>query len=193
MQQQQHALVFLYTACFGEAGRYRVPDGCFVICNAAWRQAGRQGFPLWVQVSMRSYCRQDLPALDLGLKARFAAGLMKTSPSMVFGIIMSLYSGVLQKEKMGVGGSISFLIGASGESPAWCKDLSNPEGMTSDTSLIQKLMTVLCTLRQLSVCINIHTTKSSPSSLKSDVCLGLQLPGLRGMTMSGSFTRKRKR
>ena len=66
----------------------------------------------------KAECIEDSPALDLGLNARLAAGLTKTSPSMVFGIIMSLYSGVLQKEKMGVGGLTSFLIGASGESPA---------------------------------------------------------------------------
>ena len=97
------------------------------------REDLHSGFP----INLRLKCREVLPALDLGLKARFAAGLMKTSPSMVFGIIMSLYSGVLQKEKMGVGGSMSFFIGASGESPAWCMHLSDTESMISITNAMQ--------------------------------------------------------
>lgn len=57
---------------------------------------------------------RGMPARDLRRKARLSLGRTNTSPSIVLGIMMSLYSGVLQKLNMGVGGTTSFFIGASG-------------------------------------------------------------------------------
>jgi hypothetical protein len=68
---------------------------------------------------MSNLCKQGgSPALDFGLKARFSGARRNTSPSMVLGSMMSLKLDSLQKEKMGVGGSISSLRGANGSSPA---------------------------------------------------------------------------